>query len=105
MVGELDFQATLQGGLQHGLQQPVIAAQRHLAGIDLLKNLIQHTRSLQPVSQLPLACTPLSALCVLHRGHRCSSVLSTRWTTAYTKDLTPPGVVVSRGQWRAPGAI
>src|SRR4029450_4349030 len=89
MIGQLHFQATLQGRFQHALQQPVITAQRHIAGVDLLKNLIQRTRGLQPISQLSLTGAPLSALCVLHRGHRGSSVLSTRWTTAYTKDLTP----------------
>ena len=94
MVGQLHFQATLQGGFQHALQQPVIAAQRHLAGIDLLKNLVQPTRCLQPISQLPLACTPLSALRVLHRGHRDSGVLSTRWTTAYTRSDTSQIVVI-----------
>src|SRR5215217_4152939 len=76
VVGQLHFQATLQGSFQHAFQQAVIPAQRHLAGVDLLKNLIQRTRSLQPISQLPLSCAPLSALRVVHRGHRGSSVLS-----------------------------
>jgi hypothetical protein len=85
MIGRLNFQATLQGCFQHSLQQALIAAQRHLTAVNLLKNLVQRTRSLQPISQLPLACTPLSALRVLHHGHRGSSVLSTRWTTAYAE--------------------
>src|SRR5829696_3318771 len=46
---------------------------QHLAGVDLLKNLIQRTGSLQPISQLPLPCTPLSPLALTH-GHRHSSV-------------------------------
>ena len=62
MIGQLHFQATLQGRLQHALQQAVIAAQRHLAGIDLLKDPIQRTGRLQPISQLPLPCAPLGAL-------------------------------------------
>ena len=103
MIGQLDLQATLQGSFQHALQQPVITTQRHIAGVDLLKNLIQRTRGLQPISQLSLTCTPLSALCVLHRGHRGSSVLSTRWITAYTKDLTPPGESRYGQQLRARG--
>src|SRR5215211_3327329 len=46
-----------------------------LAGVDLLKNLIQRTGSLQPISQLPLPLTPLSPLALTH-GHRHSSVSS-----------------------------
>jgi hypothetical protein len=76
MIGQLHLQATLQGRFQHALQQALIAAQRHLAGIDLLENAIQRTRCLQPISQLTLPCTPLGTLRVVHRGHGDSSVLS-----------------------------
>ena len=76
VVGQLHLQATLQGRFQHALQQPVIPAQRHLAGVDLLEDAIQRTGGLKPISQLTLPCTPLSALRVVHRGHGGSSVLS-----------------------------
>jgi hypothetical protein len=43
MISQLDFQATLQRRLQHSLQQAVIPAQRHLAGIDLFEDAIEYT--------------------------------------------------------------
>jgi hypothetical protein len=50
MISQLHFQATLQGSFQHALQQAVIPAQRHLAGVDLLKDPIECTRGFQPIS-------------------------------------------------------
>ena len=75
MISQLDFQATLQSRLQHALQQAVIAAQRHLAGVDLLEDLIQRAGRLQPISQLPLPRAPLGPL-ALALGHSHSSVSS-----------------------------
>ena len=74
MITQLHFQATLQGSFQHALQQAVIATQRHLAGVDLLKDAIQRTRGFQPISQLPLPSASLGPLRTLSHGH--SSVSS-----------------------------
>jgi hypothetical protein len=77
MISQLDFQAALQSRLQHALQQAVIAAQRHLAGIYLLKDLIQCAGYLQSISQLPLPLTPPGTLALAHRHrHRHSRVSS-----------------------------
>ena len=73
MIGQLDLQATLQGGLQHDLQQAVIASERDRAGIDLGEDRIQRARSLQPLGQLTL---PLTTLGVIRIHHSHSSVLS-----------------------------
>ena len=73
VVGQLDLQATFQGGLQHDLQQAVIASERDRAGIDLGEDRIQGARSLQPLGQLTL---PLTTLGVIRIHHSHSSVLS-----------------------------
>jgi hypothetical protein len=76
MISQLGFQATLQRRFQHAAQQAVIAAQRHLAGVDLVEDPIQRTRGLQPISQLPLPRAPLGTLRALGHGLGHSSVLS-----------------------------
>jgi hypothetical protein len=60
MVRKLHFQAALQGRIQQALQQVVIAAQRHLAGSDVL-NLVQRTR--RPSAGQP---TPAAGLAARH---------------------------------------
>ena len=44
VIGQLCLQAPLQGLLQQRRQQPVSTSELHLAGLDLLKQVIQRTR-------------------------------------------------------------
>jgi hypothetical protein len=72
MVAQLCLQATLETGLDQLLDQPVLAVELNLAGIDHRVQLVKGARGFQRFHTLPLhAAAFLTLKLLINHGHQC----------------------------------